>query len=216
MIKGCDNHLKPSVGKIEKGFPDALTDENTFSAFHTLFRIVGEERMGIIDGKITDKAPQGFGPEVPLQRGGNPDQLAGFPLRTILAIDMMVAHDQLKGCPSHPRYLFRMDVDFHLLTDRFRTGGDHLPAASDFHFDKAQTASSEGKFSALSGAEIGDVDPRTESRPENLFPRVCCYFFTINDQGWHEVSSLVTFYSSVAPSFTCLHEAFRRRQVEGE
>jgi hypothetical protein len=188
MIKGRDNHLKPFIGKIEKGFPEALTDENTFSTFHTLFRIVDEERMGIVDGKITDEASQGFGPEAPLQRGGNPDQLAVFPLRTILAIDVMVAHDQLKGCPSHPRYLFRMDVNFHLLPNRLRAGGDHLSAASDFHFDKAQTASSEGKLSALGGAKVGDVDPRTESSPENLFPRVCCYFFTINDQGWHGVS----------------------------
>jgi hypothetical protein len=193
MIKGRDNHLKPFIGKIEKGFPEALTDENTFSAFDTLLGIVGEEGMGIVDGKITDKAPEGFGPEVPLQRGGNPDQLAGFPLRTILAIDMVVAHDQLKGCPSHLRYLFRMDVNFHLLPNRLRAGGDHLSAAPDFHFDKAQTASSEGKFGALGGAKIGDVDPRTESSPEDLLSGVCGYFFTINDQGGHDVSLVYQF-----------------------
>ncbi len=188
MIKGREDHLKPSIGKIEKGFPEALTDENTFPAFHTLFRIISEERMGIVDGKIADKAPQGFGPEAPLKRRGNPDQFTGFPLRTILTVDVMVAHDQLKGCPSHPRYLFRMDVNFHFLPNRLRAGSDHLSAASNFHFDKAQTASSEGKFSAFGGAEIWDVDPRAESSPENLFPRVCCYFFTINDEGGHGVS----------------------------
>src|SRR4030067_3057358 len=128
MVESRDDHLKPSVGKIEQGFPEALTRQDTFSAFHTLSRIIGEEGMRSIDGKIADKAPQVFGLKGHFKRRGRPDQLAVLPLWAILAIDEMVAHDQLKCRPSHPLYLFRMGVDFHLLTDGFRTGGNHFPA----------------------------------------------------------------------------------------
>jgi hypothetical protein len=121
--------------------------------------------------------------------------MAGLSLGAILTIDMMVAHDELKGHPPHPLDLFCMGVDFHVLPDGFGAGGYHLPAASDFNLHQAETASPKRKFSPLGGTEMRDIDPRTERGPEDFLSRACCDFLTINGKGGHDVS----FYRILIP-----------------
>lgn len=158
MVEGGQHHFKSAISKVEKGMAKPLTDQNAFGTFDTFSWIKGKERMGIIDRKIADKASQPLRSQAPLQGGGDLNQFAALSLRTIFTIDLMIAHDELKGGASHPRNLFSLGIHLHLFFDRFGTGRHHLSASRHVHLHKTEATPSEGKFHVLHRTEVGDVD----------------------------------------------------------
>jgi hypothetical protein len=167
--EGCYPRSQASEDEIQDpgsfhfiAYPDTLTTQDA------AVRIQDDVRVAVVDGGLGGKLPELLRPKRNLEGLGQVLQAARSVANTVLAIQIMMAHQELKGRLSQAIHPFGSGVNTHLR--HYGLAAREHREVPSLHFNETESASAEGFFPLSFRTQVRNVGPIVQGGPEDLFP----------------------------------------------